>query len=138
MIRTVAEIPEFLYSTGRGGSLHAKTSWISPDVSIQHRLACDRQTDTDTGSSGQTGEWALGQASLMSSTIFNCAIDVSIQYGVGQTVRPQTRGYNSVKSLPIIIFFHWKQCFFVKEYFPVPSFGGNQCKNRHAPIWHFG
>ena len=30
------------------------------------------------------------------------------------------------------------QCFFVKEYFPVPSSGGNQCKNRHAPIWHFG
>jgi len=28
--------------------------------------------------------------------------------------------------------------FFVKEYFPVPSSGGNQCKNRHAPIWHFG
>jgi len=25
------------------------------------------------------------------------------------------------------------QCFFVKEYFPVPSSGGNQCKNRHAP-----
>jgi len=31
-----------------------------------------------------------------------------------------------------------QQCFFVKEYFPVPSSGGNQCKNRHAPIWHFG
>jgi len=31
-----------------------------------------------------------------------------------------------------------KECFFVKEYFPVPSSGGNQCKNRHAPIWHFG
>ena len=30
------------------------------------------------------------------------------------------------------------QCFFVKEYFPVPSSGGNQCKNRHAPIWQFG
>ena len=30
------------------------------------------------------------------------------------------------------------QCFFVKEYFLVPSSGGNQCKNRHAPIWHFG
>jgi len=28
--------------------------------------------------------------------------------------------------------------FFVKEYFPVPSSGGNQCKNRHAAIWHFG
>jgi len=28
--------------------------------------------------------------------------------------------------------------FFVKEYFPVPSSGGNQCKNRHARIWHFG
>ena len=24
--------------------------------------------------------------------------------------------------------------FFVKEYFPVPSSGGNQCKNRHAPF----
>jgi len=32
----------------------------------------------------------------------------------------------------------YSQCFFVKEYFPVPSSGGNQCKNRHAPIWHFG
>jgi len=31
-----------------------------------------------------------------------------------------------------------RQCFFVKEYFSVPSSGGNQCKNRHAPIWHFG
>ena len=72
-------------------------------------LVIDRQTDT--GSSGQTGEWALGQASLMSSTIFNCAIDVSIQYGVGQTVRPQTRGYNSVKSLPIIIFFTGSSAF---------------------------
>ena len=27
---------------------------------------------------------------------------------------------------------------FVKEYFPVPSSGGSQCKSRHAPIWHFG
>jgi len=26
--------------------------------------------------------------------------------------------------------------FFVKEYFPVPSSGGNQYKSRHAPIWH--
>ena len=26
------------------------------------------------------------------------------------------------------------QCFFVKEYFPVPSSGGNQCKNWHAPF----
>jgi len=26
------------------------------------------------------------------------------------------------------------QSFFVKEYFPVPSSGGNQCKNRHAPF----
>jgi len=24
--------------------------------------------------------------------------------------------------------------FFVKEYFPEPSSGGNQCKNRHAPF----
>jgi len=26
------------------------------------------------------------------------------------------------------------QCFFVKEHFPVPSSGGNQCKNWHAHI----
>ena len=38
----------------------------------------------------------------------------------------------------MFVFMSFLQCFFVKEYFPVPSSGGNQCKNRHAPIWHFG
>jgi len=28
----------------------------------------------------------------------------------------------------------YSQCFFVKEYFPVPSSGVNRCKNRHAPF----
>jgi len=33
---------------------------------------------------------------------------------------------------------HIVSAFFVKEYFPVLSSGGNQCKNWHAAIWHFG
>ena len=56
-------------------------------------LVIDRQTDT--GSSGQTGEWALGQASFMSSTIFNCAIDVSI-YSTGWA---KQRGHKLVATI---------------------------------------
>ena len=52
--------------------------------------------------------------------------------------------YNAVKIVIIDFLNNSKEtlyirsAFFVKEYFPVPSSGGNQCKNRHAPIWHFG
>jgi len=45
---------------------------------------------------------------------------------------------NRNRSTVDLVYYTYDQCFFVKEYFPVPSSGGNQCKNRHAPIWQFG
>jgi len=63
---------------------------------------------------------------------------IEMPFGVCAHGGPTNRVLGGGPVLPVRKMALLGSAFFVKEYFPVPSSGGNQCKNRHAPIWHFG
>ena len=73
----------------------------------------------------------LDQYNSEFTTVFNFRCHLKSYHSVGNSLLTCSRSLDADELTE-------NQCFFVKEYFPVLSSGGNQCKNWHAPIWHFG